>query len=226
MVKLLVVDMRKLGKNIFIKYLLTSVLGTALGFICHEEISSFIPNYTDSAGIIKTPESSYRKGREDTETSNGQIRQVRYAPKIDLCFTPPANCAGSIVSAINGAQSSIYVQAYGLTHLQILAALVNAKHRGVEVRVLLDRSNLSQRHSGYSKLREADIETTIDKVPGIAHNKVMIIDEFITVTGSFNFTASADTRNAENVLIIEDKNIAEEYLKNWLYRKSLNSKTY
>ena len=59
-----------------------------------------------------------------------------------------------------------------------------------------------------------------DKMPGIAHNKVIIIDKRKIITGSFNFTNAADTRNAENVLLIEDVNIAQIYLQNWLSRKA------
>ena len=54
---------------------------------------------------------------------------------------------------------------------------------------------------------------------GIAHNKVMIIDKKKVITGSFNFTKSADTRNAENVLLIDDANIAAQYFLNWHNRK-------
>lgn len=50
----------------------------------------------------------------------------------------------------------------------------------------------------------------------------LVIDEEIVITGSFNFTRSADSRNAENVIIISDKSVANEYLQNWLKRKSKN----
>ena len=49
----------------------------------------------------------------------------------------------------------------------------------------------------------------------IAHNKVMIIDEEILITGSFNFTKAAEEKNAENLLIIRDKAIASLYIRNW-----------
>lgn len=71
----------------------------------------------------------------------------------------------------------------------------------------------------YQDLKAAEIEVSFDKMPGIAHNKVMIIDKHKIITGSFNFTDAADTRNAENVLLIEDANIAAKYLDNWLNRK-------
>jgi phospholipase D len=59
----------------------------------------------------------------------------------------------------------------------------------------------------------------MDIVPGIAHNKVMIIDEKKVITGSFNFTDAADKRNSENVIIIEDKETVKQYINNWYNRK-------
>jgi len=136
----------------------------------------------------------------------------------EVCFTPPRGCAELIVKTIEKARKNIFLQAYGFSHPEIAKALVEAKQRGVEVKVLLDRSNLSQNYSKMKDLQKAGIEVKIDKVPGIAHNKVMILDEKIVITGSFNFTKNADNSNAENVLIVESKDIAQKYLTNWFLR--------
>jgi phospholipase D len=114
------------------------------------------------------------------------------------------------------------MQAYGLTHPEIINSLIKANERGVKVRVLLDRSNLTQKYSKIEELKQTGIEVGIDRVSGIAHNKIIIVDHHTTVTGSFNFTVSAAKRNVENVLIIQDNNIAHSYLQNWLARKSAN----
>jgi phosphatidylserine/phosphatidylglycerophosphate/cardiolipin synthase-like enzyme len=55
----------------------------------------------------------------------------------------------------------------------------------------------------------------IDSVHAIAHNKVIVIDGETVITGSFNFTKAAEENNAENLLIINDKKLAEQYIKNW-----------
>lgn len=229
--------MRNSRNRVFIKYVAALVLGVAIGVNYHGEINSFIlqhledagykvlPSYQDDGGTVKSSEGDGLANEIYIGTNNSQSSDSRLSrPEIFPCFTPPSNCLQPIINVINKATGSIYVQAYGLSHPQIIAALVNARDRGVEVRVLLDRSNLTQKYSGLNQLKEAGIETTIDMVPGIAHNKIMIIDHLITVTGSFNFTKSAATRNAENLLIIEDKAISEKYLRNWFYRKSLNKR--
>ncbi len=92
------------------------------------------------------------------------------------------------------------------------------KHVVVQVKILLDRS-LKQKFSKLHELQRAKIEVGIDKVPSIAHNKVIIIDKKKVITGSFNFTAAADKRNAENVIVIDDAELADSYLQNWLREK-------
>jgi phospholipase D len=142
------------------------------------------------------------------------------ASKLDVCFTPPSGCSEKIIEEINNSKASIYVQAYGFTSKTIADSLIKAHLRGVKVQVILDRSNMSKK--GYSKLmdlKEAGIDISLDIVPGIAHNKVMIIDEKKVITGSFNFTEAADKRNSENVIIIEDKETVKQYLNNWYNRK-------
>ena len=139
--------------------------------------------------------------------------------KINVCFTPPAGCGNLIALEISKARDSIYMQAYGITSKPIIRELIRAKHRGVKVTALLDSSNLHETSSKMQELIDAGIEVRIDKVSGIAHNKVIIIDKKKVITGSFNFTTAADTMNVENVVLFEDVNIANTYLQNWLSRK-------
>jgi phosphatidylserine/phosphatidylglycerophosphate/cardiolipin synthase-like enzyme len=61
----------------------------------------------------------------------------------------------------------------------------------------------------------AGIPTKIDSAHAIAHNKLMIIHGETVITGSFNFTEAAEEKNAENLLIIKDKDLAGRYIENW-----------
>ncbi|HEX4045647.1 MAG TPA: phospholipase D family protein [Gammaproteobacteria bacterium] len=136
-----------------------------------------------------------------------------------VCFTPGANCTQLIVTAIDQAKQAIYVQAYSFTSPAIAKALVNAKNRGVRVKVILDKSQYKkEKYSSSTYLANQGIPVWVDYRPHIAHNKVMIIDNTL-ITGSFNFTKSAQERNAENVLIIKDKDLANQYLVNWYKRQ-------
>lgn len=150
----------------------------------------------------------------DTDTSSANV-----------CFTPPKGCANLIAREIYSSKQSIYMHAYGLTSEPIITELKNASKRGVKVKALLDSSNFSEKKNIAAQLKKAGIEVALDKVPGIAHNKIMIIDEEKVITGSFNFTNAADTRNAENVLLIKNKELAAIYIENWKIRRS-NGKKY
>jgi phospholipase D len=107
------------------------------------------------------------------------------------------------------------MQAYTLTTDPIINQLISAKKRGVKVIVLLDKSAFSDNKNTYDRLQSSGIEAHYDHMPGIAHNKIIIIDNKKVITGSFNFTRGADFRNAENVILIEDYNIAKIYKHNW-----------
>lgn len=209
--------------NKIIKSLLVLVFGIAIGASYRDEINVIITHQLEELGYQGQLESKHNLENtygNDSEKIN--TPRVITSPKIDLCFTPPSNCALLITNVIDQAKNTIYMQAYGLTHPEIINSLIKANGRGVKVRILLDRSNLTQKYSRIEELKQAGIEVGVDKVPGIAHNKIIIADHHTTVTSSFNFTVSAAKRNVENVLIIQDSNIAHSYLQNWLARNSAN----
>lgn len=132
------------------------------------------------------------------------------------CFTPGQDCTTLIVSAIDGAKTELLVQAYGFTASPIIDAIARAKDRGVKVQVILDKSNEGEKDSGAVELVAHGIFPQIDDSVAIAHNKVMVIDQDAVITGSFNFTDSAQKKNAENVLVIKgDAELAGAYRKNW-----------
>jgi len=136
-------------------------------------------------------------------------------PEIHVCFDPPGGCIDSIVAELNRAQKTILVQAYTFSSKAISGALVDAHKRGVKVDVILDKSQKKDRYTEAITLLHAGIRTLIDPEHTIAHNKVMVIDDRVVITGSLNFTQTVEERNAENLLVIRDKETAETYTKNW-----------
>lgn len=186
-----------------VSWVLALIIGIVLGYVGNQlDILDFPDNYPKP--VIKKEPDPILIGTSEVNT----------------CFTPPAGCGTVIANLISKAQDSIYIQAYGFTSGEIAKALINAHERGVKVRVLLDKSNIGSKHSKMRDVRKAGIEVSIDKVSGIAHNKVIIIDKQKVITGSFNFTVGADIRNTENVIIVNDREVAKRYLENWYDRKS------
>jgi phosphatidylserine/phosphatidylglycerophosphate/cardiolipin synthase-like enzyme len=160
---------------------------------------------------------------------------------VSACFVPAQSCVDSIVNAIGAAKDSIRVQAYGFTSTPILSALAGAKRRGVNVEVILDKSNdrtsrngaasgddevgrqpRGNRYTGATYMANAGVPVFIDFQPAIAHNKVIVIDSHLVIGGSYNYTASAERRNAENVTFIDSPEVAGWYLKNWQSRKEVS----
>ena len=145
---------------------------------------------------------------------------IHFAKKAtaQVCFTPGGNCTQSIVNEMTAAQVSLKIQAYSLTNPEILLAIFQAKSRGVAVRVIVDKSQtikIKNIRSTADYLVAAGIPTWIDDKPSIAHNKVMLIDDDIVITGSFNFSKAAQERNAENLLVIVDRNLYRVYDRNF-----------
>ena len=137
------------------------------------------------------------------------------SPAVEVYFSPHGGCTDAIIRELNKAKNTILVQAYSFTSAPIAKALLNAHKRGVKVEVILDKSQRTQKYSSATFLYNSGIPTKIDALHAIAHNKVMIIDGQTVITGSFNFTKAAEENNAENLLIIHDRKLAERYTKNW-----------
>lgn len=137
-------------------------------------------------------------------------------------FSPDGGCTAAIVAAIDGAQSTIRVQAYSFTSTPIAKALTTAKARGVDVQVILDKSQRTERYSGADFIAHAGITVLIDEKPAIAHSKVMVIDGSTVITGSFNFTTSAESRNVENLLVLRSAELAATYTANWQARAAVS----
>ena len=138
-------------------------------------------------------------------------------------FSPHGGCTEHIVKAIGSAKRSILVQAYSFTSQPIAEALVETQQRGVKVEVIVDKSQLAERHSVMGVLLKAGVPVAIDASHAIAHNKVIVIDGETVLTGSFNFTESAEERNAENLLQVDDQTLAVQYAANWQRHRAHSS---
>jgi len=138
----------------------------------------------------------------------------RQVSLVGVWFSPGGDCTEAIVQQVDGAAQEVLVQAYGFTSRPIASALQRAQQRGVKVRAICDRTAAGQKGCVADELAKVGVDLRIDGAHPIAHNKVMVIDRRQVVTGSFNFSDRAE-RNAENVLIVEDHDLAERYRQNW-----------
>lgn len=141
---------------------------------------------------------------------------------LQAAFAPWDNVEEILRNCIDEAKERILVQAYLLTSTPIANSLIAAKRRGVDVRILADaRRHAEMPSSRLSVLAAAGISIWLETSYENAHNKIMIFDpglpQAIVVTGSFNFTWTAQHRNAENILVVRnDPALAAQYEENWL----------
>lgn len=131
-----------------------------------------------------------------------------------VCITRlMGGCASLLSNMISRANESIHVMIYGFTLDALADALISAAKRGVEVKVLIEAESAGWKGSEHEKLIAHGIDVKLDSNPGLMHHKVMIIDGRIVVTGSYNWTWSAERDNDENILVVEDPGLATIYEK-------------
>ena len=141
-----------------------------------------------------------------------------------VCFTPGQLCLPIIQQALAKAKKTIHLQAYSFTQPLIAQDLVKAAQRGVDITVILDKSQRTARSGQFNLLKGTSIKVFFDDKPAIAHNKIIIVDGKTLITGSYNFTQAAEKKNAENLLLIHSPKLAESYKQNFQKRLRLSSK--
>ncbi len=130
---------------------------------------------------------------------------------VSTYFSPRRGAANVVAGFINRCEQTIDVAVYSLTHDGIADALIRAVQRGVRVRVLIDKTQAGSRYADDEKLEAAGVQVRRDTQSGSMHNKFLLGDGFAVKTGSFNWTKNADTRNAENFVIIRLKYVVTAY---------------
>lgn len=135
--------------------------------------------------------------------------------KTEIVFSPGNKSTELVIKVIRSATKTIRLAAYSFTSKPLAEALVAAHRTGVDVQVILDKSNATAKFSSVTFLANAGIPTGIDSKHPIAHSKYMIVDNKTVQTGSFNYTKAA-MKNSENVVVFWDSpEIAKTYTADW-----------
>ena len=177
-----------------ISYGIILLIGLALGFIASPYLlSSTVTRHVENSTTTLT-------------IGSGSGRQIA-----EYCFSPGGNCDQILIKYIDQAKSSIHILIYEFTLRSIEPSLVAARDRGVEVKLVMDRSESQSKASLYPELKHLGFDVRIANVAGIMHDKVAIIDAQYVIEGSFNYSSAAVTSNAENLVVISDASIAQAY---------------
>jgi phosphatidylserine/phosphatidylglycerophosphate/cardiolipin synthase-like enzyme len=133
--------------------------------------------------------------------------------QLEVFFSPDDGVTQQLVELVSRAEESVYFLAYSFTSDDLAGALIERHQSGVEVAGVMEARQVeSNTGSEYERLRAEGIDVRLDGNPDNMHHKVLIIDGQIVVTGSFNFSRSAEERNDENTLVVHAPQLAALYL--------------
>lgn len=132
--------------------------------------------------------------------------------KVTPLFSPKDKIiTNNVLPLIQNAKKYVYIPTFIITHDELANELINAKKRGVDVKLIIDATNVYSRKSKIKELRSAGVPVKVENYAGKMHSKSIIIDDEYIVAGSMNFSNSGENKNDENVLIIENKTLARYY---------------
>ena len=133
--------------------------------------------------------------------------------QIDVYFSPDDGVLAGLVPVLESARESIYFLAYSFTSNQLGEIVRQKAEAEVTVAGVMDDEQVrSNQGTEFDPFRQADLDVRLDGIDGLLHHKVFIVDEKIVVLGSYNFSQNAEERNDENLLIIYDPVIAEQFM--------------
>jgi len=144
------------------------------------------------------------------------LSTIAYADT-QVYFSPNGGCQNAIIKEIGNAKKTIDIAMYYLTSREIAQELVKSKDKNVKVRIILDKDQETQKYSKSRYLIKKGFEVKYHTGSGIMHNKFAIIDGKILITGSFNWTPTANEKNEENLLIMADKELIKKYQDRFEY---------
>ncbi|WP_409372858.1 phospholipase D family protein [Pseudomonas cichorii] len=142
-------------------------------------------------------------------------------PNIQVGFSPEGSARTLVLQTIASAQHSIQMLAYSFQAPDIMQALVDAKNRGVDVRIVIDKKRNQNKTSKAAMdfVTSNAVELRTNDRFHIHHDKTIIVDGNTVETGSFNFASSAETANSENVVVIRDMpEVTRQYVAHWQSR--------
>ena len=202
------------------------ILITGSANLSHTDMSGFNSNVI---AVIESEEIAQMYKKEFEQMYGGRFHNAKsiYQNKrvnlsgtnVEVYFSPKDKGIGNaVIPLINNAKKYIYIPVFVLTDRKTTEALIRAKNRGVDVRMIIDALNASVQHSKHKELRQGGIPVKTENYAGKMHSKSMIIDDEYTIIGSMNFSNSGENKNDENMLVIQNPEITKAYKEFFLYQ--------
>ena len=132
--------------------------------------------------------------------------------KIECYFAPEDGVEKQVVARLAKARQQIAFMAFAFTSKPIAGIMEKRLKAGTRLRGVVEKRNAGSRYSVHKQLNACGADIYIDGNPNTMHHKVIVVDDHLVMTGSYNFSASAEERNDENLIMIHDPDLATTFL--------------
>jgi phosphatidylserine/phosphatidylglycerophosphate/cardiolipin synthase-like enzyme len=142
------------------------------------------------------------------------VIQITNSARIETYFAPEDKCIQAMITKINEAKRSIYFMAFSFTQKDLGNAIIEKAKTGVKVEGVFEKTGSQTASSQFGVMKAANVnnlQVFTDGNPYVMHHKVIIVDERYVLFGSFNFSDNASRSNDENLLIVDDPNLARAF---------------
>lgn len=190
--------------------------------LSHTDMSGFNSN---NIIVINSPDVAKIYKTEFEQMFNGNFHSAKIptvnnkANNMQIYFSPQdKSISSAVLPIIENAKDYIYIPIFVITENRVVEALISAKQRGVDVRLISDALNASGKYSKIKVLRANGILVKIENYAGKMHSKTMIVDDKYSIIGSMNFSKSGETKNDENTIVLENAEAAKYLKRFFLYQ--------
>ncbi|MGK0358873.1 MAG: cardiolipin hydrolase [Bradymonadia bacterium] len=139
------------------------------------------------------------------------IQPAPVTHRADVYFSPGEDCRNAIIGLLKSARETIDLCVFTITDNGVSKEIYAASRRGVKVRLITDNDKATDRGSDIDDLERAGVPVRVDHTENHMHHKFAIFDAETVLTGSYNWTRSAYTRNQENVIISDDVRFVRQF---------------
>ena len=151
---------------------------------------------------------------EDVRAATPHPKLTLDGTDVENYFSPDDGVLDQIVRVLSGAEESIYFLAYSFTSNDLGDIIREKDAAGLKVQGVMEEEQVnSNQGTEYDPFKQAELDVRLDGIDGQMHHKVFIIDEKIVILGSYNFSQSAEQRNDENIFVVYNEAIAQEFIK-------------
>lgn len=199
-----------------------NVVITGSANLSHTDMSGF---NTNSIIVINSHEAAKIYTDEFNQMFGGKFHNSKTSTlnkRFDNCkvyFSPQDKAiTNAVLPIIKQAKKYIYIPAFVITEKRVTAELINAKNRGVDVKIILDALNAVNIHSKTKELRAAGVPVKAENWAGKMHSKSIIVDDEYLIIGSINFSNSGENKNDENLVLLKNSAAAKFYKEFFLYQ--------